>query len=150
MSNWWNSFKDAFYRFCDDEYQPPERRNTSDDLNEIMGERNSMRISPQEKPSHIAVVIPESTDEEWRPADYIKTDRPVIVNFKKLDDEEKDQVRNFLIGVIYALDGTFTKLSDDLYLFAPRDVGIITKHDFQDSRLDSDFFAGNLNPEDLL
>jgi cell division inhibitor SepF len=111
--------------------------------------RTAVRVSPLEKPSQIAICIPETPDEEWRPADYIKTDRPVIVNFKKMDDEERDQVRNFMIGVIYALDGTFTKLSEDLFLFAPKDVGLITKHEGGDSNMESEFFTGDLSPEDL-
>lgn len=149
MSGWWQTFKDVFLGICDDEEPTPKKRASNDDYDEMFENRSPVRISPLEKPSQIAICIPETPDEEWRPADYVKTDRPVIVNFKKMDDEERDQVRNFMIGVIYALDGTFTKLSEDLFLFAPKDVGLITKHQGGDSAMESDFFTGDLSPEDL-
>ena len=149
MSSWWQSLKDALQRYYDDEEYTPSKKSQETQYEELTS-REAMRISPLEKPSQIAICIPETPDEEWRPADYIKSDRPVIVNFKKLDSEDRDQVRNFLIGVIYALDGTFTKLSEDLFLFAPSEVGIITKHGPADPLLANDFFSGELNPEDLL
>jgi FtsZ-interacting cell division protein YlmF len=149
MSGWWQTFKDVFLGFSEDEEPAPKKRASSDDFDEMFESRPPARISPLEKPSQIAICIPETPDEEWRPADFIKTDRPVIINFKKMDDEERDQVRNFMIGVIFALDGTFTKLSEDLFLFAPKDVGLITKHQGGDPSMESDFFSGELSPEDL-
>ncbi|MFH1516120.1 MAG: cell division protein SepF [bacterium] len=150
MSGWWNVFKDAFIRLYDDDYEPSLQKKTNDsDLGQMISTRESMRISPLEKPSQIAICIPETPDEEWLPADYLKTDRPVIVDFKKLDDEERDQIRNFLIGVIYATEGTFTKLRDDLFMFAPSEVGLITKHKNFDPKISEEFFSGDLNPEDL-
>jgi len=110
----------------------------------------ALRVPPHEKPSQIAVCIPETPDEEWRPADYIKSDRPVVVKFVKLHGDDRDQVRNFMLGIIYALDGTYTRLSDDIILFAPKDVGIITKHNAPMPMMEREFFTGDLNPEDLL
>ena len=150
MSNWWHTFKDVFLGLYDEEVEPsPRKYSSGSEMDELFESRPPIRISPMEKPSQIAICIPLSPDEEWRPADYIKADRPVIVNFRELDDNERDQVRNFMIGVIFALDGTFTKLSEDLFLFAPRDVGLITKHKGNDPAIESEFFTGELNPEDL-
>ena len=151
MSGWWQNFKNSFIRLYDDDYEPELQKKTPvDSFESTLASREAMRISPLEKPSQIAICIPESPDQEWQPADYIKTDRPVFVDFKKLDDDERDQVRNFLIGVIYALDGTFTKIRDDLFLFAPCEVGLITKHKEKFASVEQEFFSGELNPEDLL
>ena len=151
MTSFWQSIKESFLKYVEeDDYVPPEKRGRSRSEEKEMASMEAMRIPPHEKPSQIAVCIPESPDEEWRPAEYIKSDRPVVVKFLKLHGDDRDQVRNFMLGVIWALDGTYTKLNEDIFLFAPKDVGIITKHNGTMPMMEREFFTGDLNPEDLL
>jgi FtsZ-interacting cell division protein YlmF len=151
VNGWWTNIKESILRFYEEEdYIPSEKRLKNRRIEDEFLSKEAQRIPPHEKPSQIAVCAPEDPDEEWRPADYIKTERPVIVNFKKLHGDDRAQVKNFLLGVIYALEGTYTKLSDDLIIFAPRDVGIITRHTSQSPMLEKEFFSGDLNPEDFL
>ena len=151
MNGLWNNLKESLLRFYeDDDYIPPEKRNRKRNLDDELAARDPYMIPPQEKPSQIAVCVLEDPDQEWNPADYIKSDRLVVVNFKKLHGDDRAQVRNFLLGVIYALEGTYTKLSEDIFIFAPKDIGIITKHNTTSPFIEKEFFSGELNPEDFL
>ena len=101
-------------------------------------------------PKQIAIVEIESVDLEWIPANYLKSDRPVLVDFQHLTNKERDNVCNFLCGVIFAIGGSVEKRREDLFMFAPSEVGLVTQHEEVFPNGEDEFLAGNLNPEDLL
>ena len=53
-----------------------------------------------------------------------KNRRPVIVNMEELEGSCAQRVLDFLLGAIYAINGTINKISRGIFLVAPRDVDV--------------------------
>lgn len=60
-------------------------------------------------------------------ADKIKADEPVIVQFDKMTKDNAKLAMNFLVGCVYALDGSYSKIGSNLYLFAPKNTSVEKK-----------------------
>ncbi len=84
---------------------------------------------PQPVPSSVAsmkmiVYHPVCYDDAQSIVDNLKNRRPVIVNMEELDGNCAQRVLDFLLGSIYALNGTINKISRGIFLVAPRDVDV--------------------------
>jgi len=151
MSQLWNTIKDAFIQLYDDDAeQVPRKKSKHTVFNQQTQSREVDVNSPLQKPEQIALLKIESVDMEWLPANYLKSDRPVQVDLGNLSAKERDTVCNFLCGVVFALNGTVEKVREDIFMFAPSEIGIITEHEEVFPHGEDEFLAGNLNPEDLL
>ena len=80
---------------------------------------------PTDTKTQIAVVTPSSLNGTQVPADFLKSGRAVLVNFHGLDKKIADNARFFLSGVTYAIDGSLQRVTDTIYVFTPREVGLI-------------------------
>ena len=84
---------------------------------------------PQPVPSSVAsmkmiVYHPVCYDDAQSIVDNLKNRRPVIVNMEELDGNCAQRVLDFLLGAIYAINGTINKVSRGIFLVAPRDVDV--------------------------
>ena len=84
---------------------------------------------PQPVPSSVAsmkmiVYHPVCYDDAQSIVDNLKNRRPVIVNMEELEGSCAQRVLDFLLGSIYALNGTINKISRGIFLVAPRDVDV--------------------------
>ena len=84
---------------------------------------------PQPVPSSVAsmkmiVYHPVCYDDAQSIVDNLKNRRPVIVNMEELEGNCAQRVLDFLLGSIYALNGTINKISRGIFLVAPRDVDV--------------------------
>ena len=84
---------------------------------------------PQPVPSSVAsmkmiVYHPVCYDDAQSIVDNLKNRRPVIVNMEELDGNCAQRVLDFLLGSIYALNGTINKISRGIFLVAPHDVDV--------------------------
>lgn len=84
---------------------------------------------PQPVPLSVAsmkmiVYHPVCYDDAQSIVDNLKNRRPVIVNMEELDGNCAQRVLDFLLGSIYALNGTINKISRGIFLVAPRDVDV--------------------------
>lgn len=70
------------------------------------------------------VVKPKTFDEVQGIADHLKAQRPVILNVETVDPEMAQRLFDFLSGAAYALDAELEKLSQHIFLVAPRNVEI--------------------------
>jgi len=72
----------------------------------------------------IVVLQPGAYEEAQTAADYLKTQRPIVVNLRSAQKELGKRVVDFLSGVTYALDGHMQRVGEEIFLFAPRHVVI--------------------------
>lgn len=72
----------------------------------------------------IVVLEPGAYDEAQTAADYLKTNRPIVINLRAADRDLGKRVVDFLSGVTYALDGHMQRVGDEIFLFTPRQVFI--------------------------
>ena len=70
------------------------------------------------------VYPPVCYDDAQTIVDNLKNRRPVIVNMEELEASCAQRVLDFLLGAIYAVNGTANKISRGIFLFAPRDVDV--------------------------
>ena len=70
------------------------------------------------------VYHPVCYDDAQSIVDNLKNRRPVIVNMEELEGSCAQRVLDFLLGSIYALNGTINKISRGIFLVAPRDVAV--------------------------
>ena len=70
------------------------------------------------------VYHPVCYDDAQNIVDNLKNRRPVIVNMEELEGSCAQRVLDFLLGAIYAINGTINKVSRGIFLVAPRDVDV--------------------------
>lgn len=90
----------------------------------------------------IVVLEPGAYDEAQSAADYLKTNRPIVVNLHSAQKELGRRVVDFLSGVTYALDGHMQRVGDEIFLFTPRQVFITAEQVREETR------SGSLFPID--
>jgi len=72
----------------------------------------------------IIVLEPRAYDEAQTAADYLKTQRPIVINLRDTQKELGRRVVDFLSGVAYALDGHMHRVGEEIFLFTPHHVTI--------------------------
>jgi len=73
----------------------------------------------------IGVFDVENYEDVQVPADMLKQGRTVLINFERATSEEAyGQVRDFLLGLVYAIDGHYLKVTENVFLFTPKSIGI--------------------------
>ncbi len=72
----------------------------------------------------IIVLEPRAYDEAQTAADYLKTQRPIVINLRETQQDLGRRVVDFLSGVAYALDGHMHRVGDEIFLFTPHHVAI--------------------------
>ncbi len=73
------------------------------------------------------IIEPVSTDECEKLADNLKAKKSIIINLSKAEGKVAHKIYNFLLGVIYALDGSVSKIDSNIFAFVPKHVDISDK-----------------------
>lgn len=79
-------------------------------------------ISKRLRHPEIQVFIPLSFEESRTIADNLKFGKAIVLNLTKLDVELGKRVVDFISGVIYALDGSFKRVADGVFVFSPMHI----------------------------
>ena len=74
-------------------------------------------ITPRDIPSDMKMVVfhPVVYDDAQSIADNLKSSKPIIVNMEELDGATAQRVLDFLLGAVYALDGSISKISRGIF-----------------------------------
>lgn len=81
----------------------------------------SLHTSPEVK---IIVMTPDSFDEAEKVANYLKSRRPVVINFSKTTKDVAQRILDFLGGTVFALNGSMQRVSKDTFLFVPSNMTV--------------------------
>ena len=92
--------------------------------NALVGGGEAQPIPQSMASMKMIVYHPVCYDDAQTIVDNLKNRRPVIVNMEELDGTTAQRVLDFLLGAIYATNGTATKVSRGIFLFAPHDVAV--------------------------
>lgn len=71
------------------------------------------------------VFHPVSYEDAQSIADNLKSHKPIIVNMEELDGAVAQRVLDFLLGAVYALDGSINKISRGIFLVAPKNCDVV-------------------------
>lgn len=72
----------------------------------------------------ISIVEPRLYSEVQEIADYLLNGQSVIVNFRRMDNEQAKKMIDFLMGVTYAIKGDIQRLGEELFVCTPQSVKI--------------------------
>ncbi len=98
---------------------------------------NVVNLPTVPKQMQVMIVEPFSFDDAQQIADYLKSRKPVVVNFENTDSEIAKRMIDFMSGTAYALGGTIQKVGKDIFLCAPYNVEV--DYTTQISGLNNDF-----------
>ncbi len=73
----------------------------------------------------MVVIRPQNFEDAREITNHLKDRRPIVMNLEALDKNVARRVVDFLSGAVYALDGDIQKVSNGIFLVAPKTVGII-------------------------
>lgn len=74
----------------------------------------------------LVVTEPKSFDECPKLVDSLKSRKPVIINLEKLETEKARKIFDFLSGATYALNGNVQKVANNIFVFAPDNVDVLS------------------------
>lgn len=74
----------------------------------------------------VNVLYARSFEDARRAADGLKSGHQQLVNFQHADARVRERVVDFLMGVVYALEGTVERVHEQVFLFAPANVHVET------------------------
>jgi cell division inhibitor SepF len=96
----------------------------------------------------IVVLEPGQYDEAQSAADYLKTQRPIVLNLRHANKDLGRRVVEFLSGVEYALDGHMHRVGDEIFLFTPSHVAITADYVLDEKVSSSGEASAGLFPVD--
>jgi cell division inhibitor SepF len=73
---------------------------------------------------NIIAVEPKSFEHCPILVDKLKSQKPVIINFERLESKLQSKIFDFMSGATYALSGTVKKISNYIFVFSPANVKI--------------------------
>ncbi len=74
----------------------------------------------------VNVLYARTMEDARRAADGLKAGNQQLVNFQYADPRLRERVVDFLMGVVYALEGTVERVHEQVFLFAPANVQVDT------------------------
>jgi len=72
----------------------------------------------------VNVLYARTMEDARRAADGLKAGHQQVVNFQYADARVRERVVDFLMGVVYALEGTVERVHEQVFLFAPANVQV--------------------------
>lgn len=72
----------------------------------------------------VVVAEPKVFEDVQNLTDNLKNRKPVIINLEKADAELARRVVDFISGAIYALNGNFQKVGNNIFLVVPSNMDI--------------------------
>lgn len=104
--------------------ETPKRERSRRRENSLLGGGDAQPVPASMASMKMIVYHPVCYDDAQTIVDNLKNRRPVIVNMEELEASCAQRVLDFLLGAIYAVNGTANKISRGIFLFAPRDVDV--------------------------
>ena len=74
--------------------------------------------------NNMILAEPIAYSESQQIADHIKKRNSVIVNLKRVTNDQAKRIIDFLSGTLYALGGQLQKLGNGIYLCTPKNINV--------------------------
>lgn len=80
--------------------------------------------SPKSNGNNVILVEPRAYSESQQIADHLKRRNSVVVNLKRVTNDQARRIIDFLSGTLYAIGGDLQKLGNGIYLCTPKNVNV--------------------------
>ena len=134
LSNWFNGVpEEEYYEEVTDSKQAvstntdvnrasePEKDNNRQVMSLMSSKNNSTTVQREQK---IMVFDPSVFSDVKNIGKMILNGRAVIVNFRKMDENQIHRVIDFLSGLIFAVNGDMQRIGEKIFLFTPKNFKI--------------------------
>ncbi len=134
LSNWFNGVpEEEYYEEVTDSKQAvstntdvnrasePEKDNNRQVMSLMSSKNNSTTVQREQK---IMVFDPSVFSDVKNIGKMILNGRAVIVNFKKMDENQIHRVIDFLSGLIFAVNGDMQRIGEKIFLCTPKNFKI--------------------------
>ena len=78
---------------------------------------------------------PRAFSESQQIADHLKKRNTVVVNLKRVTQEQAKRIVDFLSGTLYAIGGDLQKLGPGIFLCTPKNINVQGKMSEEEDRL---------------
>lgn len=106
--SWWSRLKERLF-------------GTAEEEEEDGGTVIRLHTRPAQR---VNVLYARTMEDARRAADGLKAGHQQLVNFQYADARVRERVVDFLMGVVYALEGTVERVHEQVFLFAPANVQV--------------------------
>lgn len=133
LSNWFNGVPEEYYEKVTDSKQAvstntdvnrasePEKDNNRQVMSLMSSKNNSTTVQREQK---IMVFDPSVFSDVKNIGKMILNGRAVIVNFRKMDENQIHRVIDFLSGLIFAVNGDMQRIGEKIFLCTPKNFKI--------------------------
>ncbi|WP_345757651.1 cell division protein SepF [Ligilactobacillus salivarius] len=134
LSNWFNGVpEEEYYEEVTDSKQAvstntdvnrasePEKDNNRQVMSLMSSKNNSTTVQREQK---IMVFDPSVFSDVKNIGKMILNGRAVIVNFRKMDENQSHRVIDFLSGLIFAVNGDMQRIGEKIFLCTPKNFKI--------------------------
>ncbi|MYV00747.1 cell division protein SepF [Ligilactobacillus salivarius] len=134
LSNWFNGVpEEEYYEEVTDSKQAvstntdvnrasePEKDNNRQVMSLMSSKNNSTTVQREQK---IMVFDPSVFSDVKNIGKMILNGRAVIVNFRKMDENQIHRVIDFLSGLIFAVNGDMQRIGEKMFLCTPKNFKI--------------------------
>ena len=134
LSNWFNGVpEEEYYEEVTDSKQAvstntdvnrasePEKDNNRQVMSLMSSKNNSITVQREQK---IMVFDPSVFSDVKNIGKMILNGRAVIVNFRKMDENQIHRVIDFLSGLIFAVNGDMQRIGEKIFLCTPKNFKI--------------------------
>lgn len=134
LSNWFNGVpEEEYYEEVTDSKQAvstntdvnrasePEKDNNRQVMSLMSSKNNSTTVQREQK---IMVFDPSVISDVKNIGKMILNGRAVIVNFRKMDENQIHRVIDFLSGLIFAVNGDMQRIGEKIFLCTPKNFKI--------------------------
>lgn len=97
---------------------------TEDDQNVDNTEEYYTGSEDIKKSGKMILVEPRAYSESQEIADHLKAKNSVVVNFKRVTNDQAKRIIDFLSGTLYAINGDLQKIGDGIYLCTPKNIDV--------------------------
>ena len=85
--------------------------------------------------SKMILLEPRAYSESQQIADYLKKRNTVVVNLKRVTQEQAKRIVDFLSGTLYAIGGDLQKLGPGIFLCTPKNINVQGKMSEEEDKL---------------
>ena len=94
-----------------------DTENESYDTSDLAGSKSSTGAK-------MVLVEPRAYSESQQIADHLKRRNSVVVNLKRVTNDQARRIIDFLSGTLYAIGGELQRLGNGIYLCTPKNVNV--------------------------
>lgn len=108
-----NAFKDALFP-----------KDNNGDVIDTENESYDSNDSSSSNGAKMVLVEPRAYSESQQIADHLKRRNSVVVNLKRVTNDQARRIIDFLSGTLYAIGGELQRLGNGIYLCTPKNVNV--------------------------